>query len=389
MEVYHATTLLIIALGAFFIPLFSERARVPAAVGEILFGIVIAGHGLDLIVQSEFTRFIGDFGFAFLMFLAGMEIDFANIEKLGRRWLTISILAAASVFVISLAAVAAAGLPLLYVLVLGSMSLGLALVALKDTGHGQSSVGQTVLVVGSMGEFVTIVLLTSVELASHHGVGVDLFVGLVKLGLVFGAAYAVLVVLRSLVWWFPHQFERLVRTHDTSEVGVRASFAVMISFIAVAALLGVETILGAFVAGALMSFVFREKAAVEHKLSAFGFGFFIPIFFIEVGMGFELAGVFSGRFIWLLLFFIIAGTVARSAPMFLFRLLGLGNREVAASGLILSAPLTLLVAISQVGLDGGLIDDQAATAIVLYAILGGMLFPVLFKHVASRIENGS
>lgn len=99
MEVYHATTLLIIALGAFFIPLLSERARVPAAVGEILFGILIAGHGLNIVVQSEFTHFIGDFGFAFLMFLAGMEIDFSNIEKLGRRWLTISILAAGSVFV--------------------------------------------------------------------------------------------------------------------------------------------------------------------------------------------------------------------------------------------------------------------------------------------------
>jgi Kef-type K+ transport system membrane component KefB len=384
MEAYHATTLLLLAAGAFFIPLLSERVHVPAAVGEILYGILIAEHGLGLIAESQFTHFLGDFGFAFLMFLAGLEIDFVDLERLGRKGLSLVGIAAASVFLLSFGLVSIMSLPIFYVLVLSAMSLGLALVALRDTELGATRLGQSILVAGSFGEFLTIVLLTVTDLSALHGTGLDLALGLVKLGLVFVVAYILLVVLRTLVWWHPKSFERIVRSQDSSEIGIRASFAMMLAFIAVAALLGVEAILGAFVAGALMSFVFREKEVIEEKMSAFGFGFFVPIFFIEVGTRFDFSTVFQQEFVALLAFFLVAGFVVRAAPMLLFRFLGLSFREILSTGIILSAPLTLLIAISQVGLHTGLIDSTASATIVLYAVVGGILFPVLFRRVAPR-----
>jgi Kef-type K+ transport system membrane component KefB len=381
METYHATTLLLLALGAFVIPLLSERIRIPAAVGEILFGILIAEHGLGLIQRSPFTSFLGHFGFAFLMFLAGMEIDFTKVESLGKKGVALTAFISTAVFLLAFAVVVVFEQPYFFILVLGSMSLGLVLVALRDTGSGQSHMGQIILIVGSIGEFLSIILLTVTDLAVLHGFGTDLVWGLAKLGLVFVIAYVFLVVLRTLVWWYPEQFQRVVRSHDTAEIGVRLSFALMLGFIAASILMGVEMILGAFIAGALMSFVFREKEAVEEKLSSFGFGFFVPIFFIEVGIGFDVVGVLQGEFIFDLFFLLIAGFFVRTAPMLLLPLLGLRWKESLAAGVALSAPLTLLVAISQVGLHAGLVEHDTAGAIVLYAIVGGILFPVLFRRI--------
>jgi Kef-type K+ transport system membrane component KefB len=163
---------------------------------------------------------------------------------------------------------------------------------------------------------------------------------------------------------------------------VRASLALMLAFVAVASLLGVETILGAFLAGALFSFVFREKEAVEHKLSSLGFGFFIPIFFIDVGMSFDLSGLFGGE-VWRQLGFVAgASLVAKVVPCLLLLAAGLRFREALGSGVLLAAPLTLLVAESRIGLEIGAIDSTMSLTIVLFAVLGGIVFPTAFRGLA-------
>ena len=135
-----------------------------------------------------------------------------------------------------------------------------------------------------------------------------------------------------------------------------------------------------------MSFVFRHKQAMEEKLSSFGFGFFVPIFFIEVGIGFDVAEVLQGSYFKELLFLLIAGTVVRVLPMFLLPLVRLKWRESLASGIILSAPLTLLVAVSHVGQSTGLLGSDTAGIIVLYALVGGVLLPTIFRWVLPRRE---
>ena len=83
MHAHDAISLLIIALGAFLIPLLAGRIGIPAAVGEILFGLLFGPALVGWIEPSEFTTFLAEFGFAFLMFLVGLELDFARIERQG------------------------------------------------------------------------------------------------------------------------------------------------------------------------------------------------------------------------------------------------------------------------------------------------------------------
>ncbi|MBI5489599.1 MAG: cation:proton antiporter [Deltaproteobacteria bacterium] len=384
MDAGGAVSLLVLAMGAFLIPLLSERARIPAVVGEILFGMAISHGALDVMSPTPFTRFLAQFGFALLMFLAGMEIDFTKVERMSRRALLACAGAAAGAFSVGLAATLLFGRPLFLVLVIGAMSLGLVLAALRALDLTQRPVGQVVLLVGTLGEFLTLILLTVGDIAAVHGIGVDLVQAVGKLVLVFGLAWICLLGLRMLIWWFPDAFVRVVATRDASEIGVRASLALMTAFVAVAALLGVETILGAFLAGALFSFVFREKHVVETKLASLGFGFFIPIFFIDVGMSFDLGG-FAGAGTWKVVGFLAAASLAaKLLPALLLTLAGLRLRQALAGGLLLAAPLTLLVAESRIGLHIGAIDARTAAAIVLFAVAGGIVFPTLFRLIVGR-----
>ena len=384
MEVGHATSLLVLSLGAFVIPLLSERMRLPAAIGEILFGILISQQALGLIHPTPLIRFLADFGFAFLMFLVGMEIDFSRIEVLGRRGVVVTGVASLLVFVLAAGVVVATGQHIFVAVVLGAMSVGLLLAALKDLGEAKTDFGQTVLLTGSIGEFYTIIFLTAADIAVVHGVGGEFLLEFSKLLAIFGIAWLVLVLLRTLIWWFPGAFARVVTTHDASELGVRAALALMIAFVAVAALLGVKTILGAFIAGALFSFVFREKAAVESKLSSIGFGFFVPIFFIDVGMSFDLSGVLAEGFLGNLAFLAFGSLIPKILPMGILVLVGLNLRQSLAAGVILAAPLTLLVAISKIGVEIAVITPSMGDAIVAFAVLSGIVYPIGFRALLAE-----
>ena len=374
-----AVTLLLFVLGAFLIPLGTGRVGLPAAVGEILFGVLVGPHLLGLVEPHAFITFLAEMGFCFLMFLAGLELDFPRIERSGMRNLALGCVAAVLFSVLAYLATIALKLPVFMFLVFGATSVGILLVTLNELGLTKTRAGQVMIFVGSVGEFLTIVLLTGVGFYYKYGLGLELALEMGKLGLIFLAAYVVLVLLRTFIWWWPERFSRVVAHHDPSEVGVRAGMALMLGFVALASLLGVEAILGAFLAGALFSFVFREKGILETKLSSIGFGFFVPIFFIQVGTEFDLSSVANLSALLTVGTLLAASLVAKLLPSLVLLLGGLRLREVLGAALLFSAPLTLLVAISRIGLSVKVIDQPMASAVVLLAIVTGVLLPWGFR----------
>jgi len=387
MDVTQAVTLLVISLGAFAVPLLSGRVGVPAAVGEIAFGILAGPFVLGIVSETEFFSFLAEFGFAFLMFLAGLELDFANIERRGSRlaWLSFAV----ALLTIGLAFLAAArmGWSPFFGIVLGATSIGLLLVTLRETGAARSDFGQTVILVGSIGEFLTIVIATLYNIVYRFGFGLAFAVEIVRLVAVFAMAYLVLRTLRLLVWWFPSQFSRMIDIEDSSEVGVRAGLALMIAFVAVSELMGMEAILGAFLAGALFTFVFREKGILETKLAGLGHGFFIPVFFIYVGVSFNLDALgeweiypLLAQILGLLLFVKVLASIPLAAIHF-------GPWQIAGASLLLATPLTLLVAIAALGLELGALTELESTSIILVAVLSGLLFPTTFRRLNVQGET--
>lgn len=384
-----ATSLLLMSGGAFAIPLLCRPLRLPAAVGEIIFGVLVGPYVLGWVALSDFIGLVAQLGFFLLMFIGGLELDFTQIEKRGLKALGRSMLTTICVLGLSFGLAALLGFSWFVGLVLSAISIGIPLVLLHETGLGRERFGQDLLLTGSVGEFALILLATAISAHAATGeVGLEFALELLKLSSVFGAAYLVLVIFRSLVWWKSESFARVVTYHDPSEIGVRAGLALMFAFVAMGAFLHIEPILGAFIAGALFSFVFRAKGPLEMKFMSIGNGLFIPFFFISVGLGFDLQAALGGDFV-LLLKLLFCLVLVRLIAFAVTRPKEWTRLHVLSAALLYSAPLTLLVVIANLGLTLKLIDQTFHATVILLAVISSTLYPFLFKIVQRRMgESG-
>jgi Kef-type K+ transport system membrane component KefB len=380
-----ARSLLIMATGAFAVPLLSRPLRLPAAVGEILFGMLIGPHLLGWVILTDFTSLLGQLGCFLLMLMAGMELDFSLVEKVGRSKLGRMGLQVLAIFALSFLLAELLGMSWFIGMILSAISIGLPLMLLQETRHSRTLFGQKLLVVGSLGEFLCIVLATGIAAWCRAGGLNYLFLDKIgKLLLVFALAWALLFILRVAVWWKAEAFSRMTETHDPSEIGVRAGLALMFMLVAATANFGIDPILGAFMAGALFSFVFRAKGPLELKFLSLANGFFVPFFFITVGLDFHLGLALQSDLV-AFLELLVALLVARFLPLYLFRGPDSSPREALAGALLLSAPLTLLVVLGNMGLRLGLIDKLANTTVILLAVVASIVYPFLFKMLARGI----
>ncbi len=382
-----AGSLLLMAGGAFAIPLLCRPVRLPAAVGEILFGILVGPYVLDWVEPSAFMHLMAELGFFLLMFIGGLELDFTQIEKGGIKPLLRGLLTTILVLAFSFGLASALGFGWFVGMVLGAISIGIPLVLLQETGLGRTAFGQDLLLAGSVGEFCLILLATGLSAhAATGGIGVEFFTELAKLIVVFALAYGLLVVFRTLVWWKSESFARVVSYHDPSEIGVRAGLALMFAFVGVTAFLHIEPILGAFIAGALFSFVLRAKGPLELKFMSIGNGFFIPFFFISVGLGFNLEAARRGDFA-LFVKLLLCLVVVRLAAFALTNPKGRGIHHVLSGALLYSAPLTLLVVVANLGLSLELIDATFHATVILLAVVSSTVYPFLFKLVVKKLPE--
>lgn len=383
MELAEALSLVVLYSGAFLMPLLASRVHVPAAVAEILFGLAIGAAGL--VHESGATAFLAELGFIYLMFLVGMEIDFNRIEREGRKTVLIAFVVAASILILANFIAKRLEMPPFMALVIGAMSVGVLLVALVESEASRTRWGQILLLVGSIGEFLTLMTLTGYDLVHQHGVGAELASASVRVVSLFLVALALLAAMRLTVWWFPQSFQRWVREEDPSELGVRFGFVLMLGLSALAVWVGLEPIVGAFLAGILFAYTFRESGVLETKLVALGQGFFVPIFFINVGVTFEWAALGNASTLGRALLILgAASLVAKLVPSILLLFLGLGVRAAAAGAFLLATPLTLLVAIAALGREIQVIDAATSASVILLAIVTGVIFPTLFKLFAPK-----
>jgi len=388
MELTEALSLVIFYLGAFIMPMVASRVHVPAAVAEILYGLAIGALGL--VHEGGATHFLAELGFVYLMFLVGMEIDFNRVEREGKGTVALAFAIAALVLVTASYIAIRLEMSFFMGLVIGAMSVGVLLVALVESNASKTRFGQILLLVGSIGELLTLLTLTGYHLVHTHGLSMAFAAAALRGLLLFVVALVLLTLLRLSVWWFPHNFQRWVREEDPSELGVRFGFVLMLGLTAVAAWVGLEAILGAFLAGMLFAYVFRETGVLETKLTALGQGFFVPIFFINVGVTFEWSAIGNlstlGRSLMVLG---AASLLAKLLPTLLLLFLGLRIRSVLAGALLLATPLTLLVAIAALGREMGVLDASMSAAVIFLAIATGVVFPTLSKLIAPPVPKST
>ena len=393
MPTVHFTNLLIVVAVGFAAPLvlgFFPRLRLPAIVLEIVLGIVIGPSGLGWVEPDLPVSILSLIGLAFLLFLSGLEID---VQRLQGRILKLTALGFAVSFGIAL--VVAQGLraggfvksPLFVAIVLVATSLGVIVPVLKDSGNISSSFGQLVIAAASIADFGAIILLS----LFFSGKGSTSTAGTLILLSIFGLVVVLVGVAIAGVERSMSLSRVLRRLQDTTaQIRVRAAFMLLIGFTALADTVGLETILGAFAAGALLSLIDRDEAMTHPqfrlKLEAVGFGVFIPVFFVTSGLRFDLNALFaSGSTVARVPLFLLAIFVVRGLPAFVYvRLLGRSRSVIA--GVLQATSLPFIVAATQIGLQLGVVSRASAAGLVAAGLLSVVISPALGLVLLRRGE---
>lgn len=363
--------------------LLEPRLAVPVVVLELLLGILVGPDVLDIAQVDDFTSFFSNLGLGMLFFFAGYEIDFQRI-----RGMPIRLALAGWCLSLALAygiggALAAAGVVLSLLFTgsaLATTAIGTLIPILRDARELPTRFGTFLLAAGALGEFGPIMLLTLV-LAGHQPLEeallLLLFVGLAVL-------VALVTVGSAFKGW--RAVERTL--HTSSQLAVRLSVVLIFGLVALASELGLDLLLGGFVAGLITRVALRgrEVTVFEHKLTAVGYGFFIPFFFIVSGMAFDLDALLATtKSLYLVPTFVCLFLVARGVPaLVLYRGVLPDRRDRLALAFYSATALPLVVAITTIAVDQGHMRGSTAASLVGAAMISTLAFPL----AAMRFRRG-
>ena len=387
--------LAIVCAVGFAVPLtlgFAPKVRLPSIVLEIVAGIIIGPSVLGWVKPDLPIQVLSLLGLAFLLLLAGLEVEFGRLRG---RVLRLAAFAFALSFGLALLAgflFEAAGLvqtPLLIAIILVATALGIIVPVLKDAGESESDFGQLLIAAGSIADFGAITLLSLFFSQQARSAGAQV----VLLGsfalLVAAVAVAIFGVERSM-----RISPILLRLQDTTaQIRVRGAFVLLVVCAALAEKLGLEVILGAFLAGAVVAVVDRDRAMTHPefrtKLSAIGFGVFIPIYFVNSGLTYDVHALFASvSAIARVPLFLIALLLIRGLPALLYRPV-VGTRRTIVAGLLQATSLPFIVAASTIGLQLHLITKATSAALIAAALVGVLIFPLAGVTILRRAGSSS
>jgi Kef-type K+ transport system membrane component KefB len=361
------------ALGLF------PRLQLPSVVLEIAAGIVIGPSVLGLVEVDQAVEVVALIGLAFVLFLAGLEIEFDRLRGQVLRLALLGFIISVVIALVVALGLKAGGLvetPLLVAITLSATSLGVLIPVLKDAREAGTDFGQLVIAACSIADFGAIILLT-IFFSGEGGAGSTL--------LLLSALALLAVVVYLVVRGAEHSRRisaNLVRLQDTTaQIRVRAAIVLFVGFAAVAEELGLEVILGTFVAGAIISLLDRDEVMTHpdfrRKLEAIGFGFFIPVFFVTSGVRYDLDALTAdASSLAMVPVFLLALVIVRGVPAVVYRRV-LGARRTVAAGVMQATSLPFIVAATAIGLELGLVDAAESAALVGAGLLSVLLFPVL------------
>ena len=377
-----------IAVVAFIVPFVAglfPRLRIPTTVLEILAGILVGPSVLGWLQVDDAVAFLALLGVAFLLFLAGLELDLDVLRgpplRLAAAGFGISLaLALLGSFMLWQLGILAA--PLLVAVALCSTSVGIVIPVLRDTGNLRSELGVYAVAGGAAAEFGSIALLGilfALPLGSvEYGVTV-LIVGLIALLLFAAVVAAALWALRRATQW---QRARLVTSrleNTSSQLGTRAAVALVLGMAALAAYFGFEAILGTFLAGIFVGRLLKghdREEVTRGRLEAVGFGFLVPVFFVASGMRLDIGSLFTPEEIGLVALFAGLLLVVRGVPALVYR--GhLSGRGTAAVGFMQATNLSFVVVAVAVGQRLELITPLTGSALVLAGLVSAIAFPAI------------
>ena len=393
-------SLAIVVLAALLTPILVNRLKIsflPVVVAEIIVGVILGSSFLDIVDPNDpWLNILSTLGFIFLMFLSGLEIDFdafsqkspkAKKSKVLKRPLPNTMLLTTGIF----AGIAALSLlfalmmswagvfddVFLLVIIISTISLGVVVPTLKETNLISTQMGQLILLVAVIADLATMILL-----AFYSQLYAEASQPIWLMGIL--VVFAILFYLLGRVM---HQSQFLKTLNNgTMQIGIRGVFALIIMLVALAEGVGAENILGAFIAGCIVSLLKPDQDMVT-KLDSFGYGFFIPIFFIMVGVELHLPSLFADSRIFVIIPVLLAAFFLSKAVPVAILLRYFDRRRVSAASFLLTSTLSLIIAAAVIAEQIGTITSDESGMFILSAVLACIITPVLFKQLYPMKES--
>jgi Kef-type K+ transport system membrane component KefB len=379
--------LLLISVVAFTVPFvlgLFPRIRIPAAVAEIVAGIIVGPSVLGWIHFDSSIQLVSTIGVAFLLFLAGMALDLHSLKGaplvLGSIGFVLSI-GIGGVVETLFRQKELVSSPFLVAIALSATSLGIVVPVLRDTGYLDTPTGVFTLAGGSAAEFGTIVLL-GVFFSDRGGTPAK-----------ESALLVVVAAVAVLLLWGLTSFSRFEATrrvlrlqaYTSWQVRVRLAWMIMLAGAVLAVALGFQAILGTFIGGAVFAVVIAgwdDEKGLRNKLDAVGFGFFVPVFFVASGMHIDLSSLAHVAALARVAALVGVLLLVRALPALLYRR-HLSGRETLAAGLLQATNISFIVVATTVGERLHAITVAGSTGLIAAGLISALVFPPVAQRLLS------
>jgi len=379
--VYIVTLSLVLVLS----PHFSRLFKLPTAPIEIIIGSILASMGVIYASENNFAL-LAEVGFLYLMFLAGLEVNLKVILKMPKIYIIQSFYFLLILWILAIVFGLIFNLDMMLIVILPLISIGL-LATLSKEYNKEAEWIKIAFLVGTIGEVISITALTISE-ASNTLNSYEELIYKISLLLVFlGVVLLIYALLRILFWWYPELKSVLMPPQDAQYQDLRLAMGIFFIMIAIMKQLHLELAFGAFIAGLFISTFFHHKKELEKKISSFGFGFLVPIFFIHVGASFDLENILIPEVLLkTLILLLIMFTIRILSAYSLSFLIGKGNALLTA--LALSMPLTLMIAVATIGHEKHSIKEFDYYAVILASLLEVIIAMIAIKIIAKLQKTG-
>ncbi|MBU6244223.1 MAG: cation:proton antiporter [Actinomycetales bacterium] len=357
------------------------RWRVAEAVLLIAGGVVLGPQVLGVITVDESIGLLSELGLGLLFFMAGLELDQRSVR--GRSGAL-----AATGWIASMAI--ALGLTGLLVasgvvqdwfgvaLALTSTALGTLLPVLRDAGELRTPFGTLFMGAGAWGEFGPILAMALLLGSRSHFAAIASLLG-------FALIAAVVATLpRRLM---NDEVRRLLEVghHTSAQTALRLTMLMIVLLLTVSSGFGLDAVLGAFIAGIIVGRYLPDDgdATLMSKVEAIAFGFFIPLFFVVSGAKLDVRSIAANPLPMLAFFGLLL--LARGLPQFLlYRKAIPGLRQRARFSLLVATGLPIIVAVTSLQVDEGVMRPTNAAALVGAGALSVLVFPLLGSALHRR-----
>ncbi|AEA33358.1 cation:proton antiporter [Hippea maritima] len=379
MNVNQSISLFLVVLATFSAPMLAKILRIPVVVAEILAGIILGPTILNIVSHSAFLHFLSEFGFLLLMFYVGLEIE---IKEMNPKLIILNIAAFIINAIFSYFIVRFLNVDFIWMAVFVSASVGVVIGVLREMNLLDSKVGKLTLYSGIMQEFIILLIVTSYEIYKSENYS------LIKYALIILSIVLTILffrVVKLLHWWYPEYFNYFASSKDPLSLRIRFVLAVMLLSVSFAFYFNIDPVVGAFIAGLVISISFADLEMIKEDVGTIGLGFFIPLFFVYTGVNVKINFQdlpFVGIVV-VLMFLSHLGSVI----VFYFNKFPLPRSLILS--LNLSKGVSMVVLIMTLARAEGLVNQRTFSTAILIGIVAEIFYTIVFKNLYGKFLSNA